>query len=313
MNKENELKSHNERITGILYAAAAFTAWGFLPLYWKILKRVPAGEILAHRILWSFIFVSLIIVVYGRWDRLKEVVSNKSNRVSIFFSALLISANWFIYIWAVNDNQVVEASLGYYINPLLSVVLGMVFLRERLNFWQLVSLLSASTGVAVITLKYGKIPWIALSLALTFGLYGLVKKIANLDSITGLALETLFVAPAALVFLIFKQINGTGSFGMVSVNVTFLLAFSGVVTAMPLLWFAQGAKRVPLSTVGFIQYLAPTISLFLGIFIFNEPFTKTHVISFGFIWSALALYSLAQTNFLHRLQPEYFKKGRSYG
>ncbi len=307
MDKKSVLSTSNDRIIGIWYALAAFTAWGVLPLYWKVLKLIPAGEILAHRVLWSFIFVSVILFLYGRWNNVKEIISGKYNVFVIFLGALLISANWFIYIWAVNTNHVVEASLGYYINPLFNVILGMVVLREQLNFWQLISLLLAFSGVVIIAAQYGKIPWIALSLALSFGLYGLVKKLVNIDSIVGLALETAFVAPVALVYLILIQAKGTGSFGAVPISIIFLLICSGIVTALPLLWFAQGAKRVPLSTVGFIQYLSPSISLLLGVFIFKEPFTKINFLSFGFIWLALALYSSSQTNIMYNLQPTYFK------
>ncbi len=305
MNHETDY-SHSKYI-GIWYAVAAYTAWGFLPLYWKGLQQVPAAEILAHRILWSFLFVSAILVVYGRWRSIKEVIADRKNRIGIFLGALMISANWFIYIWAINADQIVEASLGYYINPILMILLGLAVLRERLDFWQLISVLMASTGVAIITLQYGKIPWVALSLALTFGLYGLVKKLVKVDSIIGLALETIFVAPVALIYVITKQLGGTGSFGTVSFNITLLLICSGVATATPLLWFAQGAKRVPLSTIGFIQYLSPSISLLLGIFLYKEQFTKVHLISFGFIWCALVMYTVSRTSFMRQLQPKYFQ------
>jgi chloramphenicol-sensitive protein RarD len=191
MNKPPWLFNLHDQTAGIWYAIAAYTAWGFLPLYWKLLNQVPAGEILAHRILWSFIFVSIVLFISGRWNRIKEVLSIRMNQLSILAASFLISANWFIYIWAVNNNHVIETSLGYYINPLLSIVLGMVVFKERLKFWQWVSVLFAAVGVAILTIQYGNIPWIAISLALTFALYGLTKKIAkNIDSMVALTLES---------------------------------------------------------------------------------------------------------------------------
>ncbi len=294
-------------IRGITYTVAAFTAWGILPLYWKALKQVPSGEILAHRIFWSFIFAAGALFFYGRRKELTRMLSLRSNRIYAILCACLISANWFTYIWAVNAGHVVEASLGYYINPLFSVFLGIVVLKEKLNFWQGFSILLAAAGVGVITASYGRIPWIALMLTLTFGTYGLVKKLAGIESLAGLTLETVIIAPAALGFIVFKQAAGTGHFGY-SLNVTALLVFSGIVTGLPLLWFAKGAQIVPLSTVGFTQYLAPTITLFLGVFIFKEPFTAIEALSFGLIWLALLIYTVSGMKLMQRLQPRVFKK-----
>ncbi|MBZ4655268.1 MAG: transporter [Peptococcaceae bacterium] len=305
--KDNRELSNNESLTGIWYAAAAFTVWGVLPLYWKELKQVPAAEILGHRIFWSFLFVSFLLLFSGRMYSLRQVISDRSRLAIVFLGAILISANWFIYIWAVNANRVVEASLGYYINPLFNVFLGMVVLKERLNLWQLISILLAAMGVSVLTIQYGSIPWAALSLTISFGLYGLVKKMTSLDSLTSLTLETAFVAPLALGYLFLQQFRGSGSFGVSHFYITLLLVCSGVVTALPLLWFSQGAKRVRLSTLGFLQYLSPSISLFLGVFIFKEPFTKTHLLSFGLIWCALTLYAFSQTSLLPQLQPGFLQ------
>jgi len=294
-------------IRGIAYTVAAFTAWGILPLYWKALKQVPAGEILAHRIFWSFVFAAAALFFYGRRHEFTSMLSIRSNRVYALLCAGLISANWFTYIWAVNAGHVVEASLGYYINPLFSVFLGIVVLKEKLNFWQMCSILLAAAGVAVITATYGRIPWIALILTLTFGVYGLIKKVAGIESLMGLTLETVVIAPAALGYIIFKQAAGTGNLGY-SFSLAALLVFSGIVTSLPLLWFAKGAQLVPLSTVGLTQYLAPTITLFLGVFIFREPFTAVEAISFGLIWVALLIYSLSGMKWMYRLQPRLFKK-----
>ncbi|WP_227765570.1 EamA family transporter RarD [Zhaonella formicivorans] len=281
-------------VIGIWYSILAYLLWGILPLYWKALQQVPPREILAHRILWSLIFVCIILIFNGRWHIVKKVLSNGSNRIGICLGGLLISANWYTYIWAVNSNRVVEASLGYYINPLFTVALGLLVLKEQSDFWQIVSFLLASFGVAVLAIEYGKIPWVALLLAVTFGLYGLVKKLVNVDSIIGLALETFFVAPIAMMYLAFVHVKGISSFGSISNQITFMLMGAGVATALPLLWFAEGAKRVPFSILGFIQYLSPSISLFLGVFLFKEPFTKAHILSFGLIWLAIALYSFSR-------------------
>lgn len=282
-----------ERSLGIWYAIAAYTAWGILPLYWKALKVVPAIEILANRLLWSCIFVVGIIFFTKGWQDIVKAVSVKRNRILVSLCSLLISVNWFTYIWAVNAGRVVETSMGYYINPLISVLLAVLVLKERLTLWQTISLILAFVGVSIMALSYGKIPWVALTLAVSFGFYGLFKKMAHLSAITSLALETMLIAPIALVYLSAKGVQGTGAFGTVSLSITLLLVLSGVVTAVPLLWFAQGTRRIPLSTMGFIQYLSPTITLFLGVFVYKEPFTHVHAVSFSFIWSALALYSIS--------------------
>lgn len=305
MNNKRNLASRD--IIGIWYAVAAFSAWGILSLYWKVLKQVPAGEILSHRIVWSFVFLAFILLLGNRWTDLQKVIANPANRLIIFLGALLISANWFIYIWAVNSNKVVEASLGYYITPLLNVLLGIVVLKERLNFWQLVSLTLAFIGVGILTTQYAQIPWVALSLALTFGLYGLVKKLASVEAIIGLTLETILIAPLAVSYLVWQHIQGVGSFGTASLTINLFLIGSGIITATPLLWFAEGAGRVSLSTLGFTQYLSPTISLLLGIFIFKEPFTRAHLLSFSCIWSALVLYTFSQTSLMDKWQPKYFR------
>lgn len=293
----------NNNITGTLYAVAAFGAWGILPVYWKMLKQVPAPEILSHRIFWSFVFVSLVLLVKGQWGTLIRTLSVKRHCLAILLSTVLITANWFTFIWAVNSNHIVEASMGYYITPLFSVLLGVVVLHERLNFWQGVAFLLAMVGVLIMTVTYGRIPWIALVLTLTFGLYGLSKKLVKVESLTALGLETMFVAPLCLMYIANKQFQGDGALGTISLSITGLLVLSGVITALPLLWFAQAAKKIPLSKVGFIQYLAPTLALLLGVFVYKEPFTRVHLLSFGCIWCALALYSLSNTALLRQLQP----------
>jgi chloramphenicol-sensitive protein RarD len=295
-----------ENLVGTWYAIAAYVVWGILPLYWKALKYVPAREILAHRIIWSFIFLCLFNTVRKRWPKVKQSYTHRRNRGSSLLSAMIIGAVWFIYIWAINSNHVVEASMGYYINPLISVVLGMIFLKERLTFWQNIAFALAALGVAFLTIQHGRFPWIALSLAVGFGLYGLLRKTSHVGSITGLTAETAILSPLALIYIIFLLYRNTTSVVGGSVTTHLLLMGAGIVTAVPLVWFAKGARRIPLSMIGFFQYLAPTISLFLGIFVFKEPFTATHLVSFGLIWAALIIYTSSHTRIMKRLQPKAF-------
>src|SRR5690606_34570572 len=296
---------------GVLYAVIAYITWGVLPLYWKLIDEVSAIEILAHRIVWSLVFVLGIILVSKKGMQLvtslKEIVKNKIKLFGIIASSILITINWATYIWAVNTDHIIDASLGYYINPLVSVLLGIIVLKERLLFWQGVSFALAGVGVLILTIQYGSFPWVAFTLALSFGFYGLTKKLAKLDSLLGLAMETMIIAPIALMYLGYLYNSGVDSFTGASVDVRLLLMGAGVVTALPLLWFASGANRIPLSTVGFIQYIAPTISLLLGVFLYGEQFTKTHLITFICIWLALLIYSFSKTKFLTSIQPKVTK------
>ncbi|GBF12110.1 EamA family transporter RarD [Tepidibacillus infernus] len=293
---------NNQKEAGMIYGILAYTAWGILPLYWKLLKQVPASEILAHRIVWSFVFVIGLLLVYRNLQMIKTTLSNKRNILFISLASILIGINWFTYIWAVNADHVVEASLGYYINPLITVLLGVIVLRERLNRWQGIALAFAIIGVSIITIQYGRIPWIAFTLALSFGFYGLLKKMVHVDSTVGLAVETTVLFPVALSYIILKQSEGIGALGNISLTTTFLLLASGVATATPLLWFAKSAERIELSTLGFLQYISPTITLILGIFVFKETFTQVHSWGFIFIWTALLIYSLSKTNLIKTSQ-----------
>lgn len=298
----------NERQKGIVYTVSSYAVWGILPIYWSWLKEIPSGEILAHRIIWSFLFVLCLWIVSKRMGQVKTVFSSPKQLLTVFLSGLLISANWFIYIWAVNHGHVIESSLGYYINPLLSISLGMMVLREKLTIWQMVSVMVAAMGVLVITVEFGKIPWIAFSLALTFALYGLVKKMVKLDSMVALGMETLMVTPIALIYLMFLQTAGQSSLRQISLATLVLLLCAGIITALPLYWFAQGAKRIPLSMMGFIQYLSPSITLLLGVFLFKEPFTRTHILSFGLIWAALILYTVSSMPWATQFQQRWRKE-----
>ncbi|MDY0093452.1 MAG: EamA family transporter RarD [Candidatus Vecturithrix sp.] len=293
----------NEHLIGVFYGIAAFGLWGLLPVYWKLLQQVSALEVLAHRIFWSFIFLSLLLLLKGQWSQIRQTMSSASTRRYLLLSAAIISANWFIYIWAIMSAHIIEASLGYYITPLFNVLLGFVVLRERMTFWQYAAVFLAFVGVLMLTVRYGQIPWIGLSLAISFSTYGLLKKLVRVDSLTGLSIETLVVSPFCLGVMGFKHFQGSGAFGNGALSVSLLLIFGGVVTALPLLWFAQSAKRIPLSQLGFLQYLSPTISLLLGVFLYHEPFTSAHLLSFGCIWIALAIYTLSQMGALPKLTP----------
>lgn len=278
---------------GIIYGLLAYLAWGLLPLFWKTFISVSSGEILGHRVVWSFVFVALLLLIGGRWKALKSAFSERKNVLPMIGCSLLISLNWLIYIWAVNHDRVVETSLGYYINPLISVLLGVCFLGERLRVVQWAAMALATAGVTVLTFSYGSVPWISLALALSFGVYGLVKKKMHLEPMVSLAGETVVVLPVAAVYLLVVGMTGQSTTSSLSAGYQLLLGLSGVATAMPLLWFAQAAQRLSLTTVGFLQYLAPTISLILGVALYDEPFTTVHLISFCLIWSALLLFTLS--------------------
>lgn len=292
-----QVKKHS---TGIIYPIAAYSMWGILPIYWKLMKQIPAGDILAHRIFWSFVFLAIILTGMQRWSELRRIFKSPRIFLAVMAASILISLNWLIYIWAVNSNHIVEASLGYYINPLLTILLGSLVLRERTDKWQLMAILLAFAGVAYLTFQFGSIPWVALTLAVSFALYGLVKKMSSLSPLTGLAAETMMMAPLALGYL-FIQIKGTATYSHLSFEMVLLILLTGVVTSIPLLLFAQGAKRVSLTTLGFVQYLSPSISLLIGVLVYQEPFTASHQICFGLIWAALAIYSFSRKEVLTKI------------
>jgi len=276
--------------SGLVYALVSYGAWGVFPLYWKLLKHVPPQQILAHRIVWSLLFLFLILA--WRRDRVfvKYLTSPRILGILLATSAL-IGGNWFVYIYAVNNNHIVDSSLGYYINPMVNILLGVVFMKERLSRIQLIAVSFALAGVAYLTFHYGKLPVISLVLAFSFGLYGLLRKKANLQSMPGLMVETMILAPLALFYLWYMEANGTGVFGHYSFLSDSLILIGGPVTALPLFWFGIAATRIPLSTLGFIQYLAPTIQLLIGIYVFSEPFDTAYLISFGLVWTGLGIYS----------------------
>jgi chloramphenicol-sensitive protein RarD len=288
-------------LIGGFYALSAFLIWGGAPIYFKAVAEVPSLEILAHRIVWSAVLVALLLFVLRRWHAVRATLTNGRLLATLTVSSLLVSINWLIFIWAVTHNRILETSLGYFINPLVLIVLGVLFLRERLNPWQWCAVLLAAAGVGNLMAQYGQLPWVALTLAVTFGLYGLIRKVAMVDAFTGLFVETLIVCPLALGYLIYLGYEGSGVFTRLGWRLDLLLVFSGVVTASPLILFAQAARHLRLSTLGFFQYIAPSMSFLLAVFIYNEPFTLVHGVTFGCIWLALVIYT-ADTS-LRRRQP----------
>lgn len=277
---------------GMVYAGGAYTLWGLLPLYWKALHDIPALEILAHRMVWALGVVFLILAYQRHWRWLPAALRDRRVLLTFTLSAVLLSVNWFIYIWAVNANHVVDASLGYFINPLVNVLLGVLFLKERLRFWQGIAIMFALTGVLALTVSYGVLPWIALTLAGSFGFYGLLRKTASLGSLEGLTLETLVVFLPALVYLLYREAIGTAAFGHTGMTTMLLLAASGIATATPLLLFAAGARRITLTLMGILQYIAPTMQFLLGLLVYHEPFSRAQLFGFSLIWLALGIYTV---------------------
>ena len=277
---------------GILAGIGAYILWGLFPIYWRLLEEVPAIEILANRMVWSFAFVAILLTVQKDWHWLREVSRNRKTMLTYTLAAILLSVNWFTYIWAVNAGYVIEASLGYFINPLVNFLLGVIFLGEKLRGGQVAAVVLAGLGVVYLTVSYGSLPWISLVLAFTFGMYGLIKKTARLESMHGFSLETMVLFLPALFFLLYRESSGVGTFVQLGAVVTLLLVLSGPVTSIPLLLFGYSARRIPLSMLGFIQYIAPTLQFLLGVFVFAEPFPPARMVGFSIIWMALLVYTL---------------------
>ena len=276
---------------GLPYAALAFTAWGLFPLYFMMIASVPPLEVVLQRSVWSLVFVLGLLAVLRRWDWMRTLAA-QPRRLGLFaVSALLLSANWLVYVWAVQTGHVIEASLGYFINPLVNVLLGVLVLRERLRRVQWVAVALAAAGVLWLTLQTGRLPWIALVLACSFGLYGLLRKTASLGAIEGFALETLLLAPITIPALVWWTFARHGVLAQGDTAQIGWILLSGPLTAVPLLLFAAGARRLKLATLGLVQYLSPTIQLLLGVWVFHEPFDGPRLVGFAFIWSALALVS----------------------
>jgi chloramphenicol-sensitive protein RarD len=300
--EDQEKTEKTDNLTGVTIAIGSSVFWGILTIYWKLLDGVPSSEILAHRIFWAFVFVLLLLAWKGRSRELTRIIKDRKTRNWVVCGAVLISVNWFLFIWAVTGGKIVETSLGYYMNPLFTVLWGCVFMRERLGRWQVVALLLAAAGVMMLALEYGEIPWISLSIAVIFSLYGFVKKKVSLDSIASLTIETMLVTPLAILYIIYIQAAGNGHLGTGSWRLSLLLILSGAITAVPLLLFAEGAKRVSLSTLGFAQYISPTMQLFIGVGLYHEPFSHMHFLSFCLIWSAIIIYTVASMRYTRSLR-----------
>lgn len=275
---------------GVLYAVLAYTAWGLLPVYWKFFGQIPAIEVLSHRIVWSMLFLIGLLVWQRRREEFWQLWRSKRKVSFLLVTALLLTFNWGLYIYGVNTQRVVETSLGYFINPLANVLLGFAVLKERLHWGQQFAVLLATVGVANFVWQLGTVPWIALGLAFSFAFYGLVRKVVTVSPMVGLAVETLLATPVALAFIGYTTATGTGHFSD-SLWLMLLLIGAGIVTSFPLLWFNNAAKRLRLSTLGFFQYIAPSLQLLLGIFLYHESFSRTHAVTFGLIWLALLTYS----------------------
>ena len=277
--------------SALIAGIAAFTTWGLIPVYWKLLVKVPASEIIAHRFVWTSLFLVGLLSWQHRWPEVKAVVRSRRATLYCLAAGIAVATNWFFFIYAVNIGRVIETSLGYFMTPLVNVLFGAILLRERLTRWQIVSVLLATSGVLYLTFGYGRFPWIAVTLCTTFGLYGLLRKKSGTAAIPGLFLETVLLVPAAMAFLLFLKTNGTLAFDHSGWWLSILLISTGVVTAVPLFWFGYAARYLRLTTLGFLQYLAPTGSFFLGVFLYHEPFTRGHLITFSLIWIALAIFT----------------------
>lgn len=276
--------------SGALYAVLAYTAWGLLPVYWKFFGQISAVEVLSHRVIWSMAFLAGLLFLQRRGSEFSQLWRSPTHLKILLATAMLLTFNWGLYIFGVNSARVVETSLGYFINPLVNVLLGCVFLKERLNHAQTLAVLLAGIGVAQFVWHFGQVPWLALGLAFSFAFYGLLRKVVAVGPLVGLAVETLLIAPVALILVGYWAATGAGHLG-VAWSTSLLLIGSGVMTSLPLLWFNNAAKRLRLSTLGFFQYMAPSLQLALGVLLYHEPFTRTHAVTFGLIWLALLIYS----------------------
>lgn len=280
---------------GVLVALIAYVIWGVFPMFWKQLGAVSSIEVLLSRVIWAFIFTALFLIVIGQRKALvtdlKGLAKHKGQLVRLFFASFVISINWGVFIWAVNAGQILQSSLGYYINPLILVLFGVIFFKERLERYTLVAILIAAVGVLILTISYGQVPWIALTLALTFAIYGVLKKKITLDATRGLAIETLFITPFAIVGYMYLMATTEVSFVNEGVGISVLLMLGGMLTAIPLVLFAKGAQTIPLYLMGFVQFIAPTISFCIGVFVYDEPFTKVEVMAFSCIWLAVLIFS----------------------
>ncbi|MBF7029328.1 EamA family transporter RarD [Staphylococcus kloosii] len=287
---------NNEFKRGILFAFAAYFLWGILPIYWDLIHGFGAFEILAYRIVFSMIFMVLIVIISNKTksfiNNVNQLIKQPIQLIAIIAAGYVITINWGTFIWAVTNGHVLQSSLGYYINPLISILLAFIFLKERFNKFEWIAIILAFIGVLYMTFEIGEFPYVSLLLAFSFGLYGLIKKLVPIDAISSITIECIVTAPAGIIYLWYVIQQGHNSFGM---NISSLwIVFSGAVTAIPLILFSAGAKRIPLSLTGFLQYIGPTLMFILGVFVFKEPFDIHQFITFIFIWLGIIVYSISQ-------------------
>ena len=290
-NQTKPSREDNSSRTGVLLGLTAYLIWGSFPVFFKALEGAAPLEIVCHRIFWSLVFLFILVACRRQLGKVVTTLKNRQVLLTLCGSTLLIATNWLVFIYAVQHDEVLQSSLGYFITPLLSILLGFVFLRERLNRWQMFSVLLALIGVLNLTFQHGQVPWIALILAASFGLYGLLRKVAQVEAMIGLTVETLLLAPFALSYIVYLTTQQDSSFLAGTLRLDLLLPLSGVVTAIPLLLFVAAARRLQLATIGFLQYLTPSLHFILAVGLYNEPFSRGHLISFLFIWTGLAIYS----------------------
>lgn len=282
--------ARNQR-SALIAGIAAFLFWGIIPVYWKLVQAVPASEILAHRFVWTTGFLVCLLSWQGRWPEVRQAARSRRTLLFCLASGTAISLNWLLFIWAVTTERVLETSLGYFMTPLMNVLLGAVFLRERLTSLQFASFILALVGVLNLTFGYGRFPWVAIGLCCSWGVYALLRKMSRTAAIPGLFFETTMLLPLAVAYLAVLQGKGVLFFGQVHWEESLILIISGLVTGLPLVWFGHAARHLRLTTIGFLQYLAPSGTFFLGVFLYHEPFTGAHLITFGLIWLALVVFT----------------------
>jgi chloramphenicol-sensitive protein RarD len=283
-------EAHSSHVrSGLLYAVGAYGLWGIVPIYFKSLS-CPPQEIVAHRVLWSAVFLAIVLTVLRRWPVVIRAIRSRKTLLMLFTSAYLVAGNWYIYVYSTMNDQIAQASLGYFILPLVNVFAGVAFFGDRLRWPQIMALCIAAAGVLFLTIREGHLPWIGLTLAVTFAVYGMVRKVVPVDGVVGLTIETVLLAPTAIVLLVIWEQAGDLAFGHIDRSVDALIALSGVVTTIPLICFAQAVRRVSLVTIGVLQYISPTLQLLLAVFFYGEPFKFDQQIGFGLIWAGLAVY-----------------------
>jgi len=302
METPDSKRIRRESASGVIYAGSAFLIWGLGPIYWKALAAVPSLEIIFHRVVWSFAFILILIIAGRRWQEFFSALKNVRILLTLSSTATILALNWLIYIWAINNEHILQGSLGYYINPLVNIVFGVLILRERLRPFQILAVVMAGAGVVYLTFSYGEFPWIALALACSFGLYGLIRKVAPVGPLVGLGVETVLLTGPAAAYLIYTEAEGTAAFLHAGTRIDLLLLGTSILTAVPLTLFTAGARRITLSTLGLMQYIAPTGIFLLAVFYYHEPFSTAKVWTFIMIWTALALYSTDSILYYRRMR-----------